>query len=519
MKIIGKLNEYFIQSARRVSIGLGLLKLIKAFLTFFIIVISAKYFGASSDRDAWIVGGTVITVAIQMLFGPINETFITKYIHIREEESEDLANEATNSLVSAIVVLSLVVSTLIYLFADNLQHLFAPGFNQAEGTVLILMMKILIPSLIVLEVTNILSSILNAYKSFFIPDLFSFISLILNIVLIIVLSPYIGIYSLIVSSYLSSIVLLFVLVRELKLKFRINLRLVIPQFNKIKPFFIFALPIYINYLFSQTDVIIERSLTTKLGEGSVSVLDYARKFSELPAGMMVSIATTVLTPLLSLYFVKHTRQELFEETQKYFRFLILLIIPICAMFLVTSHDIVSITLVHGRFDKKFAEPTSELLRWYGLGLFVTTFYVIYTQLIIAQKMVLFFSKIVIITFIIKIGFNLFFYKYWGIITFPVSSMLSNMFMGIIMLCTSLKGFTKKMLYQAFIMTAILVLVASSSYLIHGILINHFTNMVVVTICVFIWVIISEVTLIMLFRIDEAAAIKKFIKSLQRNSLK
>jgi len=72
-----------------------------------ILVVSAKYFGTSTDRDAWIIGGSVITVFIQILFGPINETFITKYIHIREEESDGAVNEATNALVSAIVIISL----------------------------------------------------------------------------------------------------------------------------------------------------------------------------------------------------------------------------------------------------------------------------------------------------------------------------------------------------------------------------------------------------------------------------
>jgi peptidoglycan biosynthesis protein MviN/MurJ (putative lipid II flippase) len=514
-----RINNYFTQSSRRISIGLGLLKLIKAVLTFFILVISAKYFGASSDRDTWIIGGSIITVTIQILFGPINETFITKYIHIREEISEETVNKSTNSLVSSIIILSLIASVLIYVFANPIADLFAPGFNYVEKGTLLLMIKILIPSLIILEITNILSSILNAYKSFFIPDLFSFISLILNILLIIFLSPSIGIYSLIVSSYISSILLLFILIRQLRVKFKINFKLVIPKYALIKPFFLFALPIYINYLFSQTDVIIERNLTSKLGEGSVSMLDYARKFSELPAGMLVSIATTVLTPLLSLYFVKNTKKELFEETQKYFRFLILLIIPISAMFLVASRDIVTITLVHGKFSSKFMEPTSGLLQWYGIGLFITTFYIVYTQLIIAQKRIYFFSKIVIITYIIKIIFNLACYKTLGLMTFPISSILANMLMGGIMISTALKGFTRKVLYQTFIMTLIFGLVSISSYLIHFILQKYLINVFISTALVFIWVCISEVLFMCLFQLEESLIILRFIKSAQNRFIK
>ncbi|MBE9585153.1 polysaccharide biosynthesis C-terminal domain-containing protein [Mucilaginibacter sp. JRF] len=514
-----KIKDYFTQSSRRTSVGLGILKLVKAVLTFFILVVSAKYFGASSDRDTWIIAGSIITVTIQILFGPINETFITKYIHIREEISEKVVVESTNSLVSSIVILSISVSGLIFLFASPIADLFAPGLDHLEKSTLLAMIKILIPSLIILEVTAILSSILNAYKSFFIPDLFSFISLILNIVLIIFLSPAIGIYSLIVSSYLSSVLLLFILIRQLRVKFKINFGLVIPQYRLIKPFFLFALPIYINYLFSQTDVIIERNLTSSLGEGSVSILDYARKFSELPAGMLVSIATTVLTPLLSLYFVKHTKKELFEETQKYFRFLILLIIPISTMFFVAARDIVTITLVHGKFSDKLTDPTSTLLQWYGLGLFVNTIYIVYTQLIIAQKRIYFFSKIVIVTYIVKICFNLFFYKIIGLSTFPISSMLANLIMGAIMLSTALTGFTKKVLYQTLLMTSIFFTVAISSYFIHHILQEYLANVYVITALVLTWVLIVEAVLITLLKLEEASVILNFVKSIQNRANK
>ncbi|WP_431198445.1 lipid II flippase MurJ [Mucilaginibacter sp. P25] len=393
MKFKSKLNQYFKKSSIAITIGLGGLKLIKAVLTLVIIILSAKYFGASSDRDAWLVGVSIITVFIQLLFGPINETFITKYIHIREEESEQSVNDATNSLVSTIIILSLIISAGIFCFADSLANLFAPGFTEDQRKVLVLMIDILIPSLIMLEIVNIWSSILNAYKSYFIPDLFSFVSLTLNIILIIILSPSIGIYSLIVSAYIGSILLLIILYRELKYKFNYSFKFIIPNFQQVKPFFLFALPLYVNYLFSQADTIIERNITTTKGTGSVSMLDYARKFTELPTGLMIAVVTTVLTPLLSLYAVKNTAKELMEETQKYFRFTILLILPISIMLIIAPREIIEVVLVRGKFVEQYVNPTSLLLRWYGLGLFAVIFYVVYTQLLIAQKKVYFFLRL------------------------------------------------------------------------------------------------------------------------------
>lgn len=494
---------------------MGGLKLIKAVLTLAIIILSAKYFGASSNRDAWLVGVSIITVFIQLLFGPINETFITKYIHVREEESEQSVNDATNSLISTIIILSIVISVGVFCFAGSLANLFAPGFTADQRKVLVSMIYILIPSLIMLEIVNIWSSILNAYKSYFIPDLFSFISLTLNIILIIVLSPSIGIYSLIVSAYIGSALLLIILYRELKYKFNYSFKFFIPKLQQIKPFFLFALPLYVNYLFSQADTIIERNITTTKGTGSVSMLDYARKFTELPTGLMIAVVTTVLTPLLSLYAVKNTVKELMEETQKYFRFTVLLILPISIMLIIAPREIVEVVLVRGKFVEQYVEPTSLLLRWYGLGLFTVIFYVVYTQLLIAQKKVYFFSKVVILTYVVKICFNVFFNKYLELNTFPISSMLSNFIMGLILMYFGLKEFRKKMLIDAFFMLLIFSSLAIGGLFLHDYLKLYLISNILLILTCFVFIFSFEFILVLVLRIDEAKIISDFLSSSYR----
>jgi putative peptidoglycan lipid II flippase len=515
LKFAAKLGAYFKRSSIAITVGLGALKLIKAVLTLVIIILSAKYFGASSDRDAWLVGVSIITVATQLFFGPINETFITKYIHIREEESEQEVNQATNSLISTIIIFSVVISAFVYFFSGTMADLFAPGFSVAQKQVLITMINVLIPSLIMLEIINIWSSILNAYKSYFIPDLFSFITLTLNIVLIIVLSPSIGIYSLVVSSYISAILLLIILHRELKFKFNYSYKFVVPAFQEIKPFFIFALPLYINYLFSQVDTVIERNLTTKNGTGSVSMLDYARKFTELPTSLIVAVVTTVLTPLLSLYAVKHTPKELMDETQKYFRFTALIILPISIMLIVAPREIVEVILVRGKFSEQYVQPTSILLGIYGLGLFAAVFYIIYTQLLIAQKRIYFFSKVVIITYVVKIAFNILFNKYFGLNTFPISSTLSNLVMGLVLMYFGLKEFRSKMLKDTFLMLLIFALTTVGVYFLHNYLKPYLSSGVPLLIIVFLLIVIVEVILVLILNIEEANVIKTLFNSLYK----
>lgn len=510
MELAVKLDTFFKRSSISITIGLGFLKIIKAVLALVIIILSAKYFGASPERDAWLIGITIITVFTQLFFGPINETFITKYIHLREAGEDAEVKKATNSLISIIIILSLVISFIVYLFSTNLAGIFAPGFSPEQRKSLIIMINLLIPSLVMLEVVNIWSSILNAFKSYFIPDLFSFISLTLNIVLIVFLSPSIGIYSLVISSYTSTILLLIILYRELKYKYAYTFKPIIPDLQLVKPFFLFALPLYVNYLFSQADTVIERNIISTKGTGSVSMLDYARKFTELPTGLMISIVTTVLTPIISLYAVKNTDKILIDETQKYFRFTVLLILPLSIMLIVTPLEIVNLILVHGKFSKEYAEPTSALLTWYGYGLFTVIFYIIYTQLVISQKKVILFSKVVIITYIVKISFNLFFNNLLGLNTFPISAAFSNFIMGLILMYYGLKEFREKMLSDAFYMIILFSLTLAGSHLFYTYIISYVYNRTAIISSVLLVTILLEGILICILNIEESRIIKRYL---------
>jgi len=90
--------------------------------------------------------------------------------------------------------------------------------------------------------------------------------------------------------------------------------------------------------------------------------------------------------------------------------------------------------------------------------------------------------------------------------------------GIILLCSTLKGFTKRMLYQAFIMTSIFMLVSVSSYFVHELLALYVNNTLVSLAVVFLWVVFSEIVLVLIFQIEEASFIKHFFKSIYKRAL-
>ena len=509
-----RLFKFFFVSNRRISLGLGLIKFFKAIFSLFIVILSAKFFGTSEERDAWILGGSVISVLIQVIFGPINETFRAKYIHLREEYSQKEVAHYTDSLITLIIIIGVFISLFVLFFPNLIANVFAPGFSEAQQSVLVLMIKVLIPSLLIIEITDIWNSMLNAYNSFYIPDIFSFFSIIINILFLIFLAPIIGIYSLVISSYISSVLLVSIVYRELYLKFNYTFKITKPKWQSIKPFVIFAAPFYVNYVFSQTDIVIEKALTSKMIQGSVSVLDYAKKFSDLPVNMLISVVTTVLTPILALAFMKSTLLKMVDETQRYFRMISLILIPLTVLFVVVPNEIVTLVLVRGAFKVENVEPISSVLRWYGLGIFVTAIYIVYSQILIAQKKVYLFSYIVIGTYIVKIIFNISIFRNLGLLTFPISWVLTQFIISSLILYFGIIEFRSRIISEVVKIYLILFLTIAINLAVYHLIHIYFIDMsgtLLLFLLISLSIVITEIILVFIFQIEERAFLTKYFK--------
>ncbi|WP_163400307.1 murein biosynthesis integral membrane protein MurJ [Flavobacterium fluviatile] len=507
-----KLLNFFYSSNRRISLGLGIIKFLKTILSLFVVMLSAKFFGTSEERDAWILGGVIISVIIQVLFGPINETFRAKYVHLREEYSKEDLVKYTDALITLVLLVAVIFSFFLFFTPNIFAQAFAPGFSKEQQVVLLLMIKFLVPSLLIIEVTDIWSSMLNAYNSFYLPDIFSFFTILLNVVILIFLAPIIGIYSLVISSYISSILLLVIVYRQLYLKFAYRFKVLWPKWSLVKPFILFSVPFYINYIFSQTDIVIEKALSSKMSQGSISILDYAKKFSDLPINMLIGVITTVLTPVLALAYVKKEIVNMVDETQRYFRMISLVIIPLTAVFMILPHEIVTLVLLRGAFKAENVEPISSILRWYGLGIFITGIYIVYSQILIAQKKIHLLTYIIIGAYTLKIIFNVSLFRVFNLLTFPISWVTTQFIISSLMVYFGVVEQRQRLIKELILFYIILLLILGVNYSLYLSIQDYFSGTFGIIILVFlicISILIFEIILIFLFKIEE----RKFVSKL------
>lgn len=409
---------------------LFLLKFLKIPVYILNLSLTAKYFGVSLERDAWLLAFGAMMFIDNALWGPINETFRAKFIIIKEKEGERIAIEKTKSLLFFIIFFSIFISLLLVIQPDILSGVVAPKFSSSELEVFNTIIRYTSSCLLVNQLMQISISVLNAYDSFYIPEIAGFITSSLTLLFIIWLAPVIGIYSLLVSYLFGTVILIVMLTLQMK-KLGVEIfgggsKL---KFTYFKEFFKYSLPMYVPFLFLQLNTFVEKILASKLGLGLVSIIDYSRKFSELMLTVFVSVITSLLMPALTKNFIRGNEDIFIEEFLRIFKLGILIISIVAAVMFCGGNSIIDAFYNKGNIAVSKLQMITELSQYFILGLVGVFVNIIFGMTLMSSERTKIFATIIMITNILIILFNVIFIKYLGVYVFPISLLVFNMIGG------------------------------------------------------------------------------------------
>jgi putative peptidoglycan lipid II flippase len=499
-----------LQTARGITVSMAFLQLLKGCFSIVFVMVSASLFGAGIDRDSWVIGWSVQILVFKLLFGPINEIFRAQFLHLKQEKGETNALNAGFSLVMLLTGVSICVIIIFFRFRFSIVDFFAPGYISPDERIIIgRMILLLIPTLVISELITILLSILNSYKSFFLPEIFGVFSVAFNIVLLLIFSSYWGIYTLVIANYTSGFVFVGLLLHSLVKKkiipsvFRFSVKGAIP-------FFIFSAPLYISYFFGQLNAWVERVLVSYLEVGNTSALDYARKFIDMPITIIIGVGATIMTPLLADIWIREKGSVHFQHNFfVYLRLGLLLISPIVLWFSICSVEIIELLLHRGSFNASWVLPTANTLKWFGLGLFGVVSYVISGQALLIQKKSFHYAIVGISAQIIPVAINYFFYQKYGLEVFGLSWCIAQYLCGIIMFLY-VKALDKTLLFPLLKLIFILAMSMVLCYFIYQI--NHERSALLrIGIISIAWMLIILLSA-KIFKIEEFKSLKNLFQT-------
>ncbi|GAA4454182.1 lipid II flippase MurJ [Rurimicrobium arvi] len=432
------------------------MQLLKAVLTLCLVLLSASMFGAGVQREAWVIGWGAQMWLFKLFFTPLNETFRARFLQLRNEQGAAFALASTRSLLLFVSIVAIASVIFIVCCSGTFMQFIAPGyFRRADQEQIRLMTLYLAPVLLISEWTSLLTALLNCYRSFYLPELLSLFTIVLNILLLWIAGDLLGVYAFVWANYISLILLLLLLLRQVARLGLFDKTPPVAQHVSVKPFLLFTAPLYGSALAAQFNVWSERRMLSYLRMGSNAALDYARKFTDAPVILIVSLATAVVAPLLSTLLSRSgiTGKAFKKECYLFMRSCLLVLAPVIFVCTYGAPELVSSFLLHGKFEQYWAPDLISALQWFAAGLPGTVLCVIMGQVLLLQKRSGIYAAIAAVSQLLPVVANYYLFREKGIPVFACTWSVAQYIMGFSLLIAA--GLSERKLLLRLLSVALL----------------------------------------------------------------
>jgi putative peptidoglycan lipid II flippase len=317
----------------------------------------SHFFGAGLLWDAFAVAFRIPNL-FRRLFGEgaLTAAFLPAFVEQLDAGRRDAARELLQRLATALALLlgaaaAAGVAVTYFLPDDPKTALMAP------------LLRIMLPYLPLICVAALLGAALNGVRHYFAP---AFAPVVLNVVLIAALLLCQGsVHAQAWAVVLGGVATLAVLLPPLfahGFALRPRVGFGDPAFRevlrKFLPVVIGLAPVQINELVGS--LVAQYAVP---GEGAVSALYYGNQLVQLPLALVGTAVATVAFPMLA-----SAKEDFGEVFRKSLRLVLFLSLPAAAGLMALAGPLVDLLFRHGRFDPGDAVRTSNVVFWYGLGL-------------------------------------------------------------------------------------------------------------------------------------------------------
>jgi putative peptidoglycan lipid II flippase len=331
-------------------------------------------FGPTVDTSAFRTAATVPTMLYDLVIGgAVSAALIPVFSEyaardeargkLRDGRSSELGRVAgTIGLVAILVTVIAVV--VLGVWAPTLVTLLGVDDTSGAREQAILLVRIVLPSVIFLGLSGVVTAILYARQSFAFP---AFAIACYNGGIIVgglLLTPILGVTSLVVGVLLGASGQLLLQIVGLR---RSGLRLGIDFHHPaVRQVLVLYAPVAFGLVVSQLGVIIDRNLAWRIGPDSVAVMGFATTLIQLPLGLVATATSFAVLPQLSRLAAEVGGAAEFRRTlDTGLRLAFLAIVPATIALVVLGEPIVRLLFERGAFDAAGSRATATALLFYA----------------------------------------------------------------------------------------------------------------------------------------------------------
>jgi putative peptidoglycan lipid II flippase len=370
-------------------------------LGFFREVVNAKYYGTQWEMDTFLAAATIPTILFGVFNGALVSALVPTFSEYIAHGREDEAWTLCNTIINALAIVLTIAATVGYIAAPWYVPIIAHGFPGPQMGVAIHMTRTLMPSIIAVSLSGVLSAMLNAYHRFRSAAITGIALNVVTIGCVVALNAKYGIFALVFGTFWGLVAQMLVQLPAFLTigRYRFALDLHHPGLKKM---WTLLGPIVIGSAAGQLALFFDRFFASTLEPGYMAGINYVTKLVNFPQQIFAAAIATVIFPLLAAQFARENRQGVARSAVTGLRLVNFITIPSVCAYIVLAHPIVQTLFERGSFGPAATDLTSSLLPFAAIGLVALAANVVLTRCCFACRETAFPVAISVITVLINV---------------------------------------------------------------------------------------------------------------------
>lgn len=299
----------------------------------------------------------------------VTAAFIPIYNEFLQKGERKKAQDFSNKFITLVSIVTLIMVTVGIAFSGTVVKIIAGGLDAEKLNLASSLVKILFPAIFITGIAYCFVGVLQSDGEFVIPALISLVSNAFLILYIIIFGDKFGIWGIAVSMLIGWILQIVIQIPALiKMKYKLRLKNPFGD-SSIKRVCLLALPIIVSAWVQPINAMININLASGLNGGAaVPALDYANKLYIILVGVFTYTITNLTFPSLSRFAAADNTEAFAEMVRKSVKYVIFIITPVMAGFMLLSTPIISVFYERGAFGASSTRLTSSALFFYSMGM-------------------------------------------------------------------------------------------------------------------------------------------------------
>lgn len=342
------------------------------------------YYGTSILSDQFIVGTAAAGTFIGWL-STFSVVHTAVYQEVRHKGGKQKANRYTNGLVFYLIVIGLVCSVILSVFAPQIVKISAAGFDADALSAATVFFRYSLVGLVLYAVNKTYVSELNCENRIILASATDLIYSSVLVVFIVLAGQfdnyYLLRYSYLVAAGLQLVALLIALSVN-KHQFTVSAK----YDSSIKQSMVLVRTSMLSTMIGEINGYIDKIFGSLLTAGNVTALGYGEMISFMIYNIIANPIGTYIYPKLSLMIHTDQKERMTHIVRTIFQYFSLICIPISIFICLYSTDIIRILFYRGKFDDTSLLLTSETLTMYILYILPMSFRQFYTLIFNSYQM-------------------------------------------------------------------------------------------------------------------------------------